>query len=163
MIPIVQTLYGNWQGNCWTACLASILEYPVEKIPNFFVLYKNSVLMRTTEWLNENFGLGIISVRVDRTYPISHTGLDFLHTPCYHIISGLYENEIGHSVVGYKGRIVHDPFPTPKPMHKIISYEFIVKTNPSLERYDTEKIRSFLKPQTVEAEEASNEYKAFRK
>lgn len=32
---IKQTLFGNLKGNCFTACIASILEIPIETIPHF--------------------------------------------------------------------------------------------------------------------------------
>lgn len=35
MIAVSQTSFGNNEGNCWAACLATILEMPLESIPDF--------------------------------------------------------------------------------------------------------------------------------
>lgn len=35
MIPVQQTRFGNGQGNCLLACVASILDRPLESIPDF--------------------------------------------------------------------------------------------------------------------------------
>lgn len=35
MIKIYQTVVNNFQGNCMQAAVASLLELPIEKIPNF--------------------------------------------------------------------------------------------------------------------------------
>lgn len=46
MIPVDQTTYGHTDGNCFSACVASILEIPIEEVPN--TLGVNAELMR---WL----------------------------------------------------------------------------------------------------------------
>jgi hypothetical protein len=33
--PVYQTIIDNGRGNCWTACIASILEVSIEDVPNF--------------------------------------------------------------------------------------------------------------------------------
>lgn len=39
MIPVDQTTFGNGTGNCFQACLASILELKLDEVPNFCVKY----------------------------------------------------------------------------------------------------------------------------
>jgi hypothetical protein len=35
MTPTPQTAFGDGNGNCWAACLASMLDMPIEAVPNF--------------------------------------------------------------------------------------------------------------------------------
>lgn len=35
MIPVNQTTFGIKEGNCHAACVASILEIPIDQVPNF--------------------------------------------------------------------------------------------------------------------------------
>jgi len=40
MIPLDQTIYGDGEngrsvGNCWQACIASMLDLPLDKVPHF--------------------------------------------------------------------------------------------------------------------------------
>ncbi len=60
MIPTYQTKFGNGNGNCLLACVASILERPLDSIPDF-TLSGCGWFGDLYEWcLNE--GIGIICV-----------------------------------------------------------------------------------------------------
>src|SRR5690348_7121769 len=52
MIPVTQTITGE-QGNCFTACLASILELPIRAVPNFAKLTNSDeeFFAMVDEWL----------------------------------------------------------------------------------------------------------------
>lgn len=102
MKPIMQTKFGVDEGNCFSACLASILEIPIEQIPNFCVEYPSDWLNKTNEWLA---GLGL--VLVDFTVE----GLPDYDT--YWIASGLSPRlTCDHSVVYHASAMVHDPHPS---------------------------------------------------
>lgn len=51
MIPVHQTVFGNGKGNCFAAVIASILELPLEEVPNFCGDYGDAWWEKTQEWL----------------------------------------------------------------------------------------------------------------
>jgi hypothetical protein len=108
MKPIMQTIFGKEKGNCLNACLASILEIPLEDVPWFGTgpFWEE----RQNKWLAQ-FDLVAIDIKVDSFYK---GDLRFLG---FHLINGpsprgTGENEFWHSVVGYQGKMVHDPHPS---------------------------------------------------
>jgi hypothetical protein len=102
MKPVDQTIFGE-KGDCFEACLASILEIPLEVIP---VFKESDWFRRTNEWLAKR-GLFYVEVRFDED------GLDLMQKFMgYHLICGVAERGLHHAVIGYKGVIVHDPHPS---------------------------------------------------
>ena len=62
MNKVMQTIFTGPDSNCFQACIASILELPLEKVPNFCGLYDKYWLPKTIEWLKQkgyNFVFGI--------------------------------------------------------------------------------------------------------
>lgn len=45
MIPVPQTAFGEGKGDCFSACIASVLEMPLDRVPNF-------CLDRNPAWLD---------------------------------------------------------------------------------------------------------------
>jgi len=106
MIPIDQSITGS-RGNCMSACLASLLEIPLESVPLF--LSEDGDQTRF-DW----------SVRLDDF--LSQFGLYALHFSSYpvspammpgvlHIMTGISPRGRPHAVIGKGWSIVHDPFP----------------------------------------------------
>lgn len=121
MIPVKQNLFGHRKGNCFAACVASILEIPLEDVPNFGVM--------------DNFKLHLQEFLATRGYMVIHMEF-FLANECekgelntayvgyndlHVILAGLsprprddgqkmYHAVVGvHSGFGFK--VVHDPHP----------------------------------------------------
>jgi hypothetical protein len=92
-----------------SACLASILELPIEAVPNFCESgsddsdYWNAC----RAWLRQ-FGLGIITLTFTDAAQWRQLRLDG-----YHIVSGPSPRLEGmhHATVWHKGKMVHDPHP----------------------------------------------------
>lgn len=102
MKPTMQTKFGAGKGNCFSACLASILEIPLELIPNFCAEYPSDWLNKTNEWL-AGLGLVLIDFNVE-SVPDWDT---------YWIASGLSPRlTCDHSVVYRADAMVHDPHPS---------------------------------------------------
>lgn len=112
MIPVYQTLTVNKDGvgNCFNACVASILELPIEKASSILPGQPGSWLHRWKRWLADHgyrlvyadvdmppLGYSIATVYTDRRYPDNHP-----RRP------GVL---IAHSCIALDGRIVHDPYP----------------------------------------------------
>lgn len=105
MKPVDQTFFGPEEGNCLQACIASLFELPLEDVPHF-VLEENWV-KALDDWLIK---YDLQSVDVDLKY--MRTQDDDMWMPSgYHLICGESSRECSHAVVGYKGKIVHDPHP----------------------------------------------------
>jgi hypothetical protein len=99
VLPVDQTTYGLHDGNCFSACLASILEIPIAGVPVFLGPYWDDFL----PWLAER-GLGASLYRKSESYV----------PPGYSIAGGPSKRFAGkmHACVAYDGTIVHDPHPS---------------------------------------------------
>lgn len=108
MKPVMQTVIGT-SGNCMSACLASILELPLEAVPNFCEVGDDDAA-----WWNacraflRKYGLGIITLTFEDPAQWVTLGLDG-----YHIVAGPSPRLEGmhHATVWYNGQMVHDPHP----------------------------------------------------
>lgn len=122
MIPVYQTIFKAGSGDCFSACLASLLELPLDSIPKFRRDETKEVSMMDAArtWLKERFGLSIITVQMAEEV---ETGTDyriinaFSDTPC--IAGGVSPNNPGghHAVVGVindleQFTMTHDPNPS---------------------------------------------------
>lgn len=124
MVKIYQTRFGGIdkpveeQGNCFQACLASILEIPLEKafdcIP--FDTLQDGLLetepwyLAFNEWLSQ-FGLASIYLSYSPVIPAVSSLLG------YHIAevkSSVLKNGETHAVVIHNGDLIHDPNPNSK-------------------------------------------------
>jgi hypothetical protein len=112
--PIVQTKFPQ-RGNCFAACIASILELEVSEVPAFEDLSSNPFIP-AKRWLNER-------------------GLNFEHSaaayppPGYAVAVGASPRnpDIQHAVVTLAGKIVHDPHPDGRGLAEISRYFAIVQ------------------------------------
>ncbi|MGE4399373.1 MAG: hypothetical protein AB7D29_07620 [Campylobacterales bacterium] len=51
MIPVRQTKFGVPHGNCFSACVASMLEMDISEVPDFVPQYGDQWLEHFREWL----------------------------------------------------------------------------------------------------------------
>lgn len=126
MIPVDQAIVSNTKGDCWSACLASILELPLEDVPKFVWHFGEHSDRAAELWLSR---LGYSYIRLERyiktedeRYFWHATGFNVWHShDTYCILSGHSPNFKGgfHAVVGQIGHngdltVVHDPSPFKK-------------------------------------------------
>lgn len=108
-------------GNCWSACIASILECTLDELPNEAHYWQPGMHPRKSWppfynamicWLAKR-NLTLIEIRTDN--------IEVDWGDSYEILSGPSprDNNILHSVVGYAGKIVHDPHPTKQGLSEI--------------------------------------------
>jgi hypothetical protein len=111
MKPVDQTIFGAPHGNCFAACVASILELPLEDVPNF-VLEGEGWWNAAKAWLHER-GYALLWVKHDAVacgYVDPNPLIDAGH---YIITTGQSpRGEFLHCVIEHRGRIVHDPHPS---------------------------------------------------
>ena len=100
MKPVMQTVMGN-NGNCYSACLASILEISIDEVPNFTEADDFWTAVRT--WLRER-GWGVIGAAFNDIF--TPDDLDG-----YQIVCGESPRGLKHATVWLNGKMVHDPHP----------------------------------------------------
>ncbi len=105
MIPVMQSDITFKTGDCFSACIASILEVPLEKIPNFHFPKGSDFEDNVQEWCKtQSFALVSIS-NIE----------DDLLADCWIIATGKSprgdEDWHRHAVVWRNGKVVHDPNP----------------------------------------------------
>lgn len=122
--PQTQTIFGSENGNCFAACVASILNLPVEEVPNFCAL--ENWVERTNDWLAPR-GFFFLSVSI----PEEEAVLLHLKRAGYHLIMGEAARGCLHSVVGFAGRTIHDPHPSGGGLQRAIEYGFLIPLDPS--------------------------------
>ncbi len=126
MKPVHQTIFGD-SGNCLVACIASILELPLEKIPH----WKNPDV-----WYEQvNHGLKQYGVCL-LTVPVRFKDGTRYQPPddviC--IAGGVTPRspKRGHAVVWLNGRMIHDPHPSGVGLKgEPGDYTFILQHNPA--------------------------------
>lgn len=95
MLPVDQTTFGFPDGNCFAACVASILELPIAAVP--------PARERIERWLSR-MGHYLHDAAVNEQHP----------PPAgFHILNaGSPRGPFRHAVVAYGTAIVHDPHPS---------------------------------------------------
>lgn len=121
MIPIQQTVLGP-RGNCMAACWASILECPIEEVPDYQAIHAEggSWLNAVNTWLSKHYGLLYIELEPWISPAVIPMG--------WHLINGDSPREGvgGHSCVGFCGHLVWDPHPSRRGLERIDNWGILV-------------------------------------
>lgn len=123
MRPNYQTRFGKHRGNCFATCIACLLEVPVDSVPNF--CENDNWREATNEWLAQ-YGLHYQDVTLPgdaRDEAVRFWG--------YHVISGDGPRGLRHSVVGYQGKMIHDPHPEGGGVSGDLEYGLLVVVDPA--------------------------------
>jgi len=121
MTPVKQTVFRFPNGDCFRACVATILDLPIEDVPNFADAAANPV-RRGIEWLRER---GYTCLRIDwegEPYRKQQYIRAYSEQTLYCIVGGESARspredgkKLYHAVVGYANgwgfELVHDPHP----------------------------------------------------
>ena len=103
-----QTIFEKGKGNCFAACVASILEVPVSEVIHFpdgeCAEWRDIV----NDWL---FARGLFFLDISLPGDMRDSVVKYWG---HHIIMGESprDGDVMHAVVGYKGDIVFDPHPS---------------------------------------------------
>lgn len=146
MKPIDQTRFAielpltEAPGNCWAACIASILEVPLPEVPDEANFWKPGMSHRQSwrlyepsvhRWLRER-GLLLLDVRSKQVF---YSGEQF---DPFCIVSGPSPRncDVNHAVVGRGMEIIHDPHPSragllPPSEGREWWHEYFVAINPA--------------------------------
>lgn len=99
---------GEQRGNCWTACIASLLDLGIETVPNFVQIDVDggpNWFTHTLQFLNER---GYHLVSVDPAAPGQDHYIQCGLSPRSPAADGV---EVHHSVIYLHGELAHDPHP----------------------------------------------------
>lgn len=119
MKPVPQTILAPPTGNCHAACIASILELPIDRVPSMYegaddpLLYdRDKAWRRQRSWLKA-MGLGLFHIERKDDSPEDWPGW----TPSGFWIASheVVLGRAGHSTVWKGGRCVWDPWPDADP------------------------------------------------
>lgn len=130
MTPVLQDNLEDHRGNCLAACVASVLDIPLEQVPNFRLdADKRDMFDTLVDWLKEEHGKNIVGLRFYRgDGPLEENTVDRIINSAfvngrqhYVILNGLSPRRTAsgekkyHSVVarssGWGFEVVHDPHP----------------------------------------------------
>lgn len=126
MKPIDQTKFGSPEGNCFAACLASILEIPLEEFP---------VVSKTKQYWIDKFNrflepYGIFLLLIQGKYSDNEHYFPPDGLVC--VASGMGPRGLQHSVVWYKNKVLHDPHPSREGLvERPVDYAFIIPYDPA--------------------------------
>jgi len=107
MKPVMQTRTGKG-GDCFQACVASVLELQLEDVPDFCNVYsEDEWFLKFCSWLNQ-YGMTAIMVKND-----GKAVLDKILTGTYTLAGGMSaaRPKMLHEVVWKDHKMVHDPAP----------------------------------------------------
>ena len=112
MKPVWQTLFDEGGGNCFAACVASILQMPLEKMPNFCEKdHHESWLRAFCAWLRP---LGFTACCLDLAFKgeDGKKSINFFAPETYYILSGKSpRGDWLHATVWHGPDMAHDPHP----------------------------------------------------
>ena len=105
VIPITQKILNFENGDCFSACVASILELPLTCVPNFNIPSQDSFVHNLEKWCKKQTFI-LLDITIDDVALLSD---------CIVIANGssprATENWHRHSVVWQAGKMLHDPHP----------------------------------------------------
>jgi hypothetical protein len=105
----MKTVYQDQKTNCFSACLASILELDIKHIPNFYdenngnpdLMYEN-----INQWLDKHDYYRIHFPKMS----LKEIQQNFKHTGYGIVLMGLKDHpNIAHAIVSYNGLLLHNP------------------------------------------------------
>lgn len=152
MIPVTQTkvVVKNSKdelvvrGNCFAACIASIIEKPIEEVPNVETLFH----INSSFWIEvmlaylNSIGWDLCSDDMFKRFHPDLFGYDFRGTDengkipqyyeykdKYYLVSGKSARGVNHVCIYQNGILIHDPHPTKEGLITLEYFESLEKMN----------------------------------
>lgn len=132
VIPVMQTEFGRGKGNCFAACIASVMELDLLMVPNFCCQGESDWVTACNSWLNQ-YGLSLFTV-------VFKTGT-FVPIDVYYLMAGPSVRGLLHSVVAFDGKMVHDPHPDGTGIEEIQEIDLFIINDPAVARGFAEEMR----------------------
>jgi len=116
----------NSVGDCWRACIASVLELPIEEVPHFGLLDVREGRREELKFLSK-YGYTIYAIYGDGSMG-NHPKIEVDENEYYFAIGvSPRDKNVHHQVVCHKGEIVHDPHPDKTNLKSISHFEILLK------------------------------------
>ena len=129
MKPVFQTIRGKVKGNCFAACMASILEMPLEAMPEYLDLPDQSRWLAVWREFLKPLGLGIAWFHHregSECIPPRGYSIAAMRAP----LDDAADNT--HAVVCLDGLIEHDPLTGKEtPLNQFVHWYVITTLNPA--------------------------------
>lgn len=164
MIPVTQTKFVIKnkkeemvvRGNCYAACIASILELPITEVPNVEVLFH----VNDTFWAEvmhtylNSIGWELSSdIMLQRFHPqsgYSFEGTDengkipeyYQYKDMYYLVSGMSPRGVQHMCIYQNGKLVHDPHPS---RDGILTEEYFESLTPITSKYRKDEYKIYFR------------------
>ena len=124
---IDQTKDGK-QGNCMSACIASLMGITIDDVPNFFEISNNDKewWIELRKWLATHH-FGIMTINFEQGWAERFNG--------YLIVSGISQRDIFHATIWKNGKMVHDPHSSKSGIKKPEQIDIIYCLDPSKYTY----------------------------
>lgn len=144
MIPVTQTkvIIQNSEGvmisrgNCFAACIASLLELPIHEVPNVEVLFDDTPFWyEVTEVFLASKGLTLVS---DDRFKCFHPDLckqseEWISVTSrelkdlYYLVSGTSIRGFQHMTIWQNGKLAWDPYPTREGLVELHNFQVLDK------------------------------------
>jgi hypothetical protein len=123
MNKVFQTKF-NDEGNCFAACVASMLKCDIDEVPHLGIEEEwNEYEERLNNYLRENYRTVLTHVPYDDWGDF----ISFYHKDSYYIVSGQSERGYEHAVISKNELMVHDPHPSSSGVTDMKSIFFFFK------------------------------------
>lgn len=111
------------RGNCFSACIASLLDLPLKAVPNFVEI---DVLGGPNWWWLADKYLGLLGYTIVEVSPRNPPS-------GYYMMGGISPRStddcvVHHAVIGKDGEIVHDPMPGGEGLLTVQTARYLDKT-----------------------------------
>lgn len=126
MKPVKQTTFGYPRGNCYAACVASLLEIPLEACP-----IVEDVATWNEVWDAWYAARGLARMCFEYNPEWKPRGWAIISGISPRVMTDEDGERVHHSCVGCDGELVHDPHPDDTFLEKITDVEFIYAVDPS--------------------------------
>lgn len=123
MKPVNQTKFGNEEGNCFAASIASILEVGLRDLPELNSYSNKNWFGDLWNYLRSHGYTYVGTIHDEERMLVYDKGVKGYYVVCGDSPRG-FSN--GHAVVYYKGKLAHDPYPTGNGILKF-RYAFMIE------------------------------------
>jgi len=124
---IDQMVFEKGKGDCVRACLASILEFPIKDMPNFWeVAYNVEEFWKLVNtWISDNYNYNCLITKNLPTLECKDILCIAIGSPAH--CDGKECEEV-HAVIWFEGKVIFDPHPNRAGLSKINSFLFLIPT-----------------------------------
>lgn len=111
MIPVKQTIFDSINGNCFGACLASLLEIPLDDVPNFGAPGEKEYTTKNLNEFLQQHGYFHVSVGIKSILNRPDAALIKHYRGYYIMIGHSHRGDWNHAIIYRGSKLVFDPMP----------------------------------------------------